>query len=170
MPRVLVHWFTDQSLESIDRNRFARLLADAWTDAEHPEGAVEAWVWVLWFDLVGFVTDCRRTVAPVGPQRLYRGCKPGGERAMSWTDDIRIARWFAGRFSAVLGPGTVVSCTAPPAAVMARFLHGRGENEWVLDPRWLNEDGEWPLGADLEIVETDVTEDPIADFSRTEAL
>ncbi|CAN0411810.1 unnamed protein product, partial [Phaeothamnion confervicola] len=74
---------------------------------------------------------------PVAPPRLWRGCRPGHQTGMSWTDDPLRAEWFGRRFAG--SRGKVVSVGAPPDAAFGRLVHLRNKAEWILDPTWLAE-------------------------------
>ena len=62
---------------------------------------------------------------------------------MSWTDNLEQARRFAAK-PQYGGKGIVVLTVVEPSSVLARFVHGRCESEWVIDPCY------------LEVVEVDV--------------
>lgn len=119
-----------------DRPRLRRLLTEAWTGAEYPTREIDEDDWLDMFDEAGFVTDCRRLRRPRITHVLWRGCQPGFEFGMSWSDSREKAQWFADRHADVFKrQGIVVELEVPAAAVLARFRHGREEREWVLDPR-----------------------------------
>ncbi len=124
----------------ISRDQLRALLAEWWSDTEHPSaygvGAV-----VSLFRAAGFVTDTPGTEPPAGPLTIYRGISSlwgeRGERTtrrgVSWTEDREQAVWFARRFS-FNGPGTLLTAEVSPEHVLGIF-HGRGEVEVVVDPR-----------------------------------
>ena len=61
---------------------------------------------------------------------VYRGVKPkSSTKALSWTTDIGIAKWFADRWE---NNGKVYKAQIPKKYIFAYFL-GRGEFETVLD-------------------------------------
>ena len=61
---------------------------------------------------------------------VYRGVKPkSSTKALSWTTDIGIAKWFADRWE---NNGKVYKAQIPKKYIFAYFL-GRGEFEVVLD-------------------------------------
>ena len=61
---------------------------------------------------------------------VYRGVKPkSSTKALSWTTDISIAKWFADRWE---NNGKVYKAQIPKKHIFAYFL-GRGEFETVLD-------------------------------------
>ncbi|WP_151526072.1 hypothetical protein [Serinicoccus kebangsaanensis] len=56
-----------------------------------------------------------RELRPDGPIPLYRGCLPGDQRRMSWTESY----WTARRYADRLGPeGIVYVAEAPPSALI----------------------------------------------------
>ena len=74
---------------------------------------------------------------PQEPVRLYRGCyAPREAQGVSWTADLKVARWFGsgGRFGK-LG-GWVYTVVAPVDAILGRFTE-REEDEYVVDPSLL---------------------------------
>lgn len=135
MPAVLADAFYWHGLlEHVGRDRLRAMIGDAWTSAEFPTRTVDTDTWHDMFTAVGFVTDCRRLRVPRVARTLWRGCLPGFEAGMSWTDDLARAQWFAKR-TAFRVAGHVVSAVVPADMVLARFVHGREESEWVLDPQ-----------------------------------
>jgi hypothetical protein len=123
-----------ESPEPLDGKRLGRLIDEAWTSDDHPTWSLDIPTWWEMFMAAGFVTDCRRLRRPRKARTLWRGCQPGFERGMSWTDNYDQAVWFARWREASLGPGVIVSAVVPADMVLARFVHGRKEAEWVLDP------------------------------------
>lgn len=118
----------------------------AWTSADSPAARVDPYDWYEMFTIAGFVTDCRRIRRPRRSHRLYRGCKIGGEMGMSWTDDLTVAR----RFAVMIGSRCsddyhVVAAEVSADLVLGRFVHGRGEAEWVLNPCRIDEEIEWKV-------------------------
>jgi hypothetical protein len=81
---------------------------------------------------------------PDAPVTLYRGVRDEhGMRRMSWTASLNTARWFANRF----GSGRVYQIVdIDPEHVLARITRGRDEDEYVLDPEYIDD-------APIEMVE-----------------
>lgn len=78
----------------------------------------------------------RRWPRPRKPVRLYRGADETNRLGWSWTTDLDIARWFAGR-PIWPSPGQVWTVTVQRSALLAR-IDGRSESEYVLDGRDLD--------------------------------
>lgn len=147
-----------------DRNDLPRCLADlyeggefaddigllavavehAWSDAEYPEGYLnDAELWQAMF------LDARERLSiPTAPVTLYRGVREDFTAArMSWTGTLEVARWFADLYADVEGAtgGLVyVLRDVDPQNVLAQITHGRGddgrsEDEYVLDPFYLDD-------------------------------
>jgi hypothetical protein len=70
---------------------------------------------------------------------LYRGCDYGRRRRMSWTEDEKLATWFASRTALIVPEwACVVTAVVPKNRLIARFEKERSaEPEWVMDPRGL---------------------------------
>jgi hypothetical protein len=138
------------SLRLTDTAEVAEGLEAAWTMAEWPAQILSQ---DLWLSLFGVVLDVGEylhgdTVARTSdlPEllTLYRGATDVTARGMSWTDDIDQARWFANRLIHTGYPdATVYVIGALNTMVLARF-HGRGENEYVLDPTMFEDDDVTP--------------------------
>jgi hypothetical protein len=125
-------------------DRFSRLLS-IWFDVppDQRRSLLEDWwdmcdgnLWHYRRNVVAMFKDvgyCGDALGPDKPTTLYRGTTHSRwRRGVSWTGDIKVARFFAdgGRF----GPmgGVVCAVVAPPEAVLARF-NRRQEDEYVLD-------------------------------------
>lgn len=147
MPLRLGDWWCSPKDEPYDRRRLRNLLMGAWPDAEYPAHLLDPMIWWEMFTEAGFVSDCLHHRPPRRARTLWRGCAPGHEHGMSWTNRREVAERFAGRFASRYG-GVVVSVVAPPSAVLARFLHVRDEAEFVLDPMWIEDH------PDIEVVTT----------------
>jgi hypothetical protein len=123
----------DDDAGNFDTKLLAVAVEDAWSSAEYPEGALEAY---RWQDL--FHTADEHLACPKDPVTVYRGVRDeGGVVGMSWTSSIDTARWFADRF----GAGGLVYrlVDVQPADVLAQIVHGRDEDEYVLDPEYLED-------------------------------
>lgn len=86
------------------------------------------------FRRAGYVSD-----GPPSPEddlTVYRG-QPvaGGQRGISWTTDVQVARTYAQRYSTV-GDVQVLQATASVASVLARFTN---EDEVVVEPELLTD-------------------------------
>jgi hypothetical protein len=128
--------------QTFDTPLLAVAVEDAWSSAEYPEGALEAYQWV---DL--FHTADEHLSYPHAPVTLYRGARDeDGMRGMSWTSSMETARWFANRFG---GTGVVYRITdVGPEHVLAQIARGRPEDEYVLDPGYLEGAPVETLGSD----------------------
>jgi hypothetical protein len=71
---------------------------------------------------------------PTGAATLYRGCLPARVRGMAWTTTVERAEFFAERRGA---SARVYAAHVPPRHILA-ILHDRGEDEVVVNPRWLS--------------------------------
>lgn len=91
-----------------------------------------------------YITDGKKL--PKGPLMVYRGERgnPSYPTGIAWTTDLHIAEKFArtGGLRANTGPGTVFKARVPKDQVLA-YLTGRGENEVIFDPAWLQRAGYW---------------------------
>lgn len=113
----------------------AAIVADVWSAAEFPQQCLSVALWCMFFRMAEYPK-------PAGPLTLYRGATSGRARAMAWTTDRTMARWFASRMRAAdPRPAHVYTVDAPPAAVLAVMDEvepdGRQEHEVIVDPRLL---------------------------------
>ncbi|NKX56290.1 hypothetical protein [Arthrobacter mobilis] len=106
-------------------------VAEAWSDAEYPEMVLDSETWRDLFDLAGYTVDGKRSRRPAGLLRLYRGSAEEFRERMSWTDDLAIARAYAGGF-ARRQIGHIWTASVPAHALLARNT-GRAESEYVVD-------------------------------------
>lgn len=130
----------DHGYRYFDVPLLAVAVEDAWSSAEYPENALDFW---LWQDLFNEASE--HLVYPDVPVTLYRGAgvEPSAARRMSWTSTLETARWFADRF----GGGFVYRIgDVQPQYVLAQITRGRDEDEYVLDPEYLD-------GAPIEVHE-----------------
>lgn len=130
-------------------------LAQFWTGEDHPEWRFGADFWVWKFRNVGYTFDAPDvTERPTEPLTIYRGSTWGRRRGMSWTTDLELAFWYAGRFDPRRGgptlrdvfkgtripadrrPGHVFAATIEPQGILARIEDGL-EAEVVVDPAYL---------------------------------
>jgi hypothetical protein len=110
------------------------VLAEIWPRLHAPLRHHDTSDLVALFRRVGYVTDD----APAPPTDLviYRG-EPAdlGDPGVAWSADQTVAVDYARRYS-TLGPAHVLRATAPPTAVLARFVD---ENEVVVQPDLLKD-------------------------------
>lgn len=127
------------------------VILDAWSSPEWPTRCVDPDIWRDWFTRTGFVVDnddntSRPADRPDGPVTLYRGATDAAAAGWSWTSDLDVARKFARMLAhhfdrdLVLHPAHVWVASVPPAALLGRIDHGRGEAEWIVDPDLLEPD------------------------------
>ncbi len=117
-PALLFDWWYGHML-TVEELRV--LLPEVWELAEFPAASLGRATWIDLFRMAGYCSSPPGLPAPVGPLTVYRGCTRGRQRAMSWTTGLSQARWFAQRFTLVLGkPSMVVTMEVPPALVLAR--------------------------------------------------
>lgn len=134
----------------------AKGVEDAWTGCEWPEQAMDADIWMNLIDravediTTRYLHDSTATDRDELPETvtLYRGAIPDHKMGMSWTDDPKVAHWFAHRFDGMRGGkvGTVYTYTFTRDEILARFESGRpGEHEWVVDLTYVEDDdvAEW---------------------------
>lgn len=123
---------------SLDLEAHPSVVADAWSDAEYPERAVQPEIWVHLFDAAGYTHDGAPAMLPIDPITLYRGCTPDGREGMAWTSDLGVARRFAHEQLRGRPVGHVYAFDAPPIALLA-YIHetGRHESEYVIDIAYL---------------------------------
>lgn len=122
-----------------------------WSLAEHPEQR-------LMDDpkrCLKMFQDARgHLMIPGEPVTLYRGVRDEpAARHMAWTGTLEVARWFADRNALRGGPsgGLVYRLTnVDPEHVLAQIVHGRDEDEYVLDPFCVDEMGDNGL---IELIE-----------------
>lgn len=119
---------------------------EVWTDSENVWQHVEAWRY-LWATatreeaLLTMGTEDHKWLAELQalgkPLVVYRGATPIHERmngvGLSWTTDMRKAKWFARRFNE---RGKVSVALVPLEEVRAVFV-GRGESEVVPNPAYM---------------------------------
>ena len=117
------------------RDDLRRVVTSVWQGAEWPTAHLGVAAWVALFRECGFVSDDSRS-APVEPLEAYRGTSWGRRRGMSWTTNLEVARWFAGRYGR---DAHVFRAEVPPGAVLALIgmEGGRNEHEVVVDPSLL---------------------------------
>jgi hypothetical protein len=109
------------------------VVPDVWSGVEHPLQAADTDVWRDLFDFAGYTYNGRRRAKPRISRVLYRGADQAHRDGWSWTDDRKMAQWFADR-TIHHTPGQVWQATVEPARLMARITSSRaGENEWVVD-------------------------------------
>ncbi|MEZ0053242.1 hypothetical protein ABIA30_004269 [Mycobacterium sp. MAA66] len=127
----------------LDTQLLAVAVESTWTAAEYPEGQLDDHeLWQIMFDRARDHLE-----VPTAPVTLYRGVRHEWAAAhMSWTGTLAVAQWFADRYSNSHGAGgrVYVLRGVEPAHVLARVTHGRGENgrgedEYVLDPFYLDD-------------------------------
>lgn len=84
---------------------YARLLADAWIDAERPSRNLDSWIALftaprLQRELLMTPDELAHYRALSDPVRIWRGAgRPRYARGISWTTDADQAAWFAQRFA-----------------------------------------------------------------------
>lgn len=119
---------------------FAKYLAIAWVSSENPndDKNVPIRTLVSWFRNV----DKRVLMQPDDYKyyqnlpdevTLYRGVSPGRKKyGLSWTDDVKTAKWFKQRFEEDGNKGELLTATVPKEYCLCYF-NTRGEKEIVLD-------------------------------------
>jgi len=137
-PDLLV-WWDQRSL--LDTNLLSKLLCGVWSLAELPE-KIGRPRWIRWFRKTGFLSNCGAS-QPTKPLRVYRGCTHRQVRHMAWSDDLRIAQFFANyRFERYgrSGPKSFVyTALIEPRGVLAIIEERKGEREVIVDPRFLRD-------------------------------
>jgi len=132
LPGALVDVWATLTVEDL-----RKAVAETWTAAEWPERNIDADGWLMLFDECGYMVDGEPADRDALPEvvTLYRGSTLDRRAGMSWTDDLATARWFAGRFTGTrMDTGTSVwRIEVPSTYVLARFVEGRGESEYVVD-------------------------------------
>lgn len=121
----------------LSKTDFSKLLAAAWVDSENPNEDVNVSIKTLisWYKFVdkSVLMDSEDYKIYLSlPEKItvYRGVKPGGnEKGLSWTRNIKQAKWFADRFEK---NGYVLSATIDKENVLAYF-DTRGEEEIIVD-------------------------------------
>jgi hypothetical protein len=147
-PALLAHAvFTHGTLT--EPEDIAAAIERAWTMPEWPARALDADVWLMLWQMAcaGADDDAYLHEGVVTPRAelpdtltLYRGAAEGHEFGMSWTADIDRARWFAKRFSGhVGGTHSLWKAEVPRDLILARFHESRGEDEWVVDPTFIED-------------------------------
>lgn len=140
LPEIVWRLYEDDAFTVDERNGYrifdTELLAvavqDAWSGAEYPEGALDGFFWVELFN-----SASPHLAFPGTPLTLYRGVRhPDWMRRMSWTSSLKTARWFANRYEST---GTVYRIVdVDPGDVLAQIVDGRDEDEFVLEPEFLD--------------------------------
>lgn len=153
LPAALVHAvFINNTLT--EPEDIAAGVASAWTMCEWPEQAVDQDLWSMLYayaveDLVdSYLHDDDIRGRDDLPEQvtLWRGAIEDRRLGMSWTGDRKRAEWFAHRFDGMTDKvGKVYQVTVDRELILARFEEGRGEDEYVLDPVYLDD-------LDIEVV------------------
>lgn len=112
-----------------------RFVGDVWSACDHPENAVEKELWLAAFGWAGYTVDGRGAERPDAPLVLYRGASFERRYGMSWTDDIKVAHFFAKEWRVARAhPGVVWTATVEPWRLLAHNAKQReGEPEYVID-------------------------------------
>jgi hypothetical protein len=140
-PGLLCDWFFGDELNSEQKRNLVReVILEVWSGADRPTYKLPAWLWILWFQMAGFVSEPKGMQRPAEPMMLYRGANHPTRfrRGMSWTDDLDQARWWADRLPRPSGPGVVYVAEVPPENILAINHdpdHGRGEHEFIINPK-----------------------------------
>lgn len=132
--------FTEPYLSLED---FSALLADAWTGSENPnqdKNVPLAQVTRMFkkADKSTLMTEEEYKVYNNLSETftVYRGVAKGrNPKGMSWTQSLKIAKWFSNRFGS---GGFIQQATAKKRDVLAYF-NGIGEDEIVINPKLLND-------------------------------
>lgn len=107
----------------------ASLVPDVWSAVEHPLDALTRDEWAELFHVAGYTYNGQRRARPRLPRVLYRGADAAHRDGWSWTDDRRLAHWFADRRPG----GRVWTATVEPGRLLARITTVRaGESEYVV--------------------------------------
>ena len=124
--------------ELIDNAVVTAEIAGIWSGADYPEAALGPDNWLELFEAAGFTRDGERARRPRKPVTLYRGAVPGRKTGMAWTSEPDEACRFADG-SYRRPPGRVYVTEAPPKALLCIVGDaGRGEAEYVINPRGLD--------------------------------
>lgn len=129
----------------LSREDFSTLLADAWVSSENPNCDVNVKIPTLisWFKQADKLVlmsqeDYDKYMELPSTFRIYRGVALGrNPNGLSWTQDYKLASWFAHRFDYDGRTGYVQYAEASKQNVLAYF-NSRGEDEIVIDSRKLN--------------------------------
>lgn len=116
------------------------VVADAWTDPDHPERAIPSDMWTAWFRAAGLCNEAGEPVERPAALQVFRGASrreaATGVYGMAWTTDRDQAAWFAYEHNRAMPDGVVYAATVPGAVLLADLRDGeRGESEVVLDTR-----------------------------------
>ena len=121
--------------EGMSGEVYNKVLAHAWVDSENPGVNLDTWVDLFTSPEVDgsqLMDEEERADFLDLPETLtvYRGARPEYRRGLSWTTDLKTARWFANRW----GKGLPVwRMTVQIENVIAHFT-GRGEREVIIHP------------------------------------
>lgn len=125
----------------LSHEQVRNILADIWTDAEAPHQFGYGRL-VRLFKKAGFLTDIPGLKEPVQCE-IFRGCWPRHKNGISWTLDEAKAKWFAGRHNEN-GDSRVYCGEVPPEGILAIF-NDRGEQEVVVDPKFVRHTKDYPV-------------------------
>lgn len=138
-PRLLLlAWEYDKLAEGT----LARVLGEVWGAPEFPEQSLDVEDWRALFADAGYVVNGSPADRPAGPVTLYRGATYERRRGWSWTPDVDLAARFVERArifdDSAIPTATVWIVKAPPESLcFASLPNGRGEDEYIIDPRRL---------------------------------
>lgn len=137
LPHLLVAHLRDLSDDDL-----RTAIAQAWTRAEWPEQALPASTWVALFDTTGYQVDGKPGNIEDLPTTvtLWRGATLDRRDGMSWTGNPQTAKWFARRFTGMDQGTALFRITVPREYVLARFVEGREEDEYVVDTTTFEDD------------------------------
>lgn len=119
----------------LTREQLAKHVGSAWSASEYPDKLLDHAEWEDLFDGAGYTVDGVPAERPTESLMLYRGSVPERSTDWSWTDNIEVARKYAGgHFRRPVGK--VYVADVPPSALLARNT-GRSEDEYVVNTRGL---------------------------------
>lgn len=134
-------WFYVELLNEglIDFEVMAPALALVWSMAEYPGQQAPAEQWRALFRDAGYAVDGEPADLPERSLTLYRGATDEHRLAMSWTDDLEIARTFAEGQLRGRALGKLWVAEVEPLRLLARIHESsRGESEYVVDTEGLD--------------------------------
>ena len=146
MPGLGVIFELDEWLEyaGVTPEILAELIPEYWMRLEFPAERFGYEWHVDLFLRAGFVTDTPGVTRPDATITVYRGATLDYAEGMSWTLDRARAERFARRWRGLWGAERVYAAEVHPAFVLA-ILHGRNEQEGVVDPSGLQNVREVPF-------------------------
>lgn len=127
----------------LSKQDFDKLLAEIWISSENPnqDENVSINQFITWFSKADKSTimsnkELRYYNNLPDIVNIYRGVAVGRakQKGLSWTDDIKTAKWFAGRFDNDKKKGYVLSAKINKEDIFAYF-NSRNENELLCNSK-----------------------------------